>query len=232
MDSKFITSVLYKKHKADFSIHQANTGQKYSFGTFVLDFWSIKVDWKKTDTIGYEIKVSREDFLNDSKWHNYLPYCNKFYFACPVGLIKPEELDPKVGLVYVNERGTHKVVKAAVFRIGEPPPGIFKHILLTRLQEFIKKPVTRSDVIKEYLEGKANSRELGLALKSKLVDELNEFKYLSKELELKIEPWKEIMQKYSPHQLKELLDNKKSSVDLTVLEQISMLCTSELERFK
>lgn len=232
MDAKFITNVLYKKHVNDYALHQVSTGKYYSNGIFVLDFWAIKLDWNKSDTSGYEIKVSREDFLNDSKWHNYLQYCNKFYFICPVGLIKPTEIDPMVGLIYVNEKGGLKVVKAAVFRICEVPAGIFKHILFTRLPKLNEKPLTRETLIREYIEDRASSRELGTKFKSKLVDEVNNLKNTVFEYEQKINPWKEIMDKNNPNTVKELLNQEKPKIDLTILETISILSTGELNRLK
>ena len=32
-----------------------------------------------------EVKVSVEDFCGDRKWREYLPYCDRFYFAVPEG---------------------------------------------------------------------------------------------------------------------------------------------------
>ncbi len=35
------------------------------------------------DFVIVEIKVSVADFRSDNKWPNYLPYCDRFYFAVP-----------------------------------------------------------------------------------------------------------------------------------------------------
>ena len=32
-----------------------------------------------------EIKVARSDLLGDSKWTEYLDYCDRFYWALPIG---------------------------------------------------------------------------------------------------------------------------------------------------
>lgn len=39
-----------------------------------------------------EVKSSRADFLSDHKWHDYLDWCDRLYFAVPEGF--PEELLP------------------------------------------------------------------------------------------------------------------------------------------
>lgn len=57
--------------------------------------------WNR-ETIGYEIKVTRADFLGDKKWQEYLKYCRKFYFIAPTGIIKPSELPPEIGLIEVD----------------------------------------------------------------------------------------------------------------------------------
>lgn len=61
-----------------------------------------------------EAKTSRSDFLADrTKPHRVNPEqgMGKYrYYICPTGLIKPEELPDKWGLVYVSQGGICKVV--------------------------------------------------------------------------------------------------------------------------
>lgn len=61
-----------------------------------------------------EAKTSRSDFLVDkNKPHRLHPESGmgKYrYYICPTGLIKPEELPEKWGLIYVSEKGICKVV--------------------------------------------------------------------------------------------------------------------------
>ena len=47
----------------------------------------------------YEVKSSRSDWLADSKWERYLPYCTHFAFVAPAGAIARWELDRDIGLV-------------------------------------------------------------------------------------------------------------------------------------
>lgn len=54
--------------------------------------------------IAVEVKSSREDFLSDSKWPDYLEFCDRFYFAVPEAF--PEELLPdEHGLMRVDAYG-------------------------------------------------------------------------------------------------------------------------------
>lgn len=47
----------------------------------------------------YEVKSSRADYLADSKWQKYLPYCTHFSFVAPAGAIQKWELPREVGLI-------------------------------------------------------------------------------------------------------------------------------------
>lgn len=57
--------------------------------------------WNR-ETMGYEIKVSRGDFLQDKKWESYLKFCTRFYFVAPKGIIKTEELPEGIGLIEIE----------------------------------------------------------------------------------------------------------------------------------
>ena len=45
---------------------------------------------KKGDVIIVEIKCARGDLLGDTKWTEYLEYCDRFYWAIPPGLMCDE----------------------------------------------------------------------------------------------------------------------------------------------
>lgn len=47
----------------------------------------------------YEVKSSRADYLADSKWEKYLPYCTQFAFVAPAGAIAKWEIDRDIGLI-------------------------------------------------------------------------------------------------------------------------------------
>ena len=47
----------------------------------------------------YEVKSSRADYLADSKWEKYLPFCTHFAFVAPAGVIAKWEIDRDIGLI-------------------------------------------------------------------------------------------------------------------------------------
>lgn len=228
MDASFIKSILAKKHRKDFYVAEAPTGPAYNIGTVRLDFWAMKISWKESDSSGYEIKVSRQDFLNDSKWNSYLKYCNRFYFVCPTGLIKVDEIDPMVGLIYISDKGYMKVVKAAIFRDIIISPEIYKYVLLKHFYKKVEsEPVqSREELIKEYVDGKINSFELGNQFRSKLVYEINNVKFENNQLKAKLQPWEEIIKTSSPKDF----GKPANDIDINMIEYHLSAIKRELDR--
>ena len=65
-----------------------------------------------------EVKSCRADFRSDRKWYEYLPYCDRFYFAVgrdfPLDLLPPEE-----GLILADRFGA-EIVREARLRALSP----------------------------------------------------------------------------------------------------------------
>lgn len=72
-----------------------------TYGTEFPDV--LGIDGEKS--VNIEVKVSRSDFFNDkNKYHNH-PLGHYKIYACPTGLINPDEIPEKWGLLYINKRG-------------------------------------------------------------------------------------------------------------------------------
>jgi hypothetical protein len=63
----------------------------------------------------YEIKSSRGDFLADSKWERYLPYCTHFSFVAPAGAIFRFELERTIGLIEYGAPAFERMRRARRF---------------------------------------------------------------------------------------------------------------------
>jgi hypothetical protein len=105
-----------------------------------LDGWAMNKSYANPTYTGYEIKVDRGDFMRDEKWERYLPYCHRFYFVCPRGLIKMNEItDPNVGLIYYNRDSPVqklRTVKTCHKRsIDTPPAEFFQYLLFSRVDK-------------------------------------------------------------------------------------------------
>jgi hypothetical protein len=71
----------------------------------------------KGELVIAEVKSSREDYLTDQKWGEYLPYCDAFYFA--VAPEFPRELLPEEpGLIVADGFGGAVLRDAPVFGLA------------------------------------------------------------------------------------------------------------------
>ena len=72
-----------------------------------------------------EIKVSRADLLGDAKWTDYLPHCDRFYWAVPSGFdASPLEgdafLPERAGVIVADRYDAAIVREAAVVAMSAP----------------------------------------------------------------------------------------------------------------
>jgi hypothetical protein len=101
-----ITELLAQRHKDDVYVSQCKNGETWGARDLLkLDAWVLLKTYSPFTTIGYEIKVSRQDFEHDNKWNGYLDLCHQFYFVCPAGLIREIDLPSQIGLIWVSNTG-------------------------------------------------------------------------------------------------------------------------------
>ncbi len=145
-------------------------------GLLIFDGLAITKSYTQPNIIGYEIKVSRNDFLHDNKWHLYLQYCNEFFFVVPKGLVKKEELPEGVGLIYYDpDTQGLRTVKKALYRQIEEPVGLYKYIIFSKLEEDrIPFYEDRAEYAKDYLADKKDKLYVGCALGTKLAKDVEE----------------------------------------------------------
>lgn len=128
-----IRSCLRQRHSKDLIVEECKNGSTVFGSHLRMDVWVMPRSWTKPACTAYEIKVSRSDFLQDEKWPGYLDLCNSLYFACPSGLIQPEELPESVGLVWLSKTGTRLYTKRkAPQRDVTIPESLWRYILMCR----------------------------------------------------------------------------------------------------
>jgi hypothetical protein len=187
-----IKRALAQKHFRDAFFTEVNTGSAYgdrgTIGRF--DAIAIEKSYVHSCISGYEIKVARSDFRGDTKWDRYLPLCNRFSFACPAGLIQPEELPAEVGLVYYNPdtQALHTKRKAA-FRPIDPPVPVLMSIIVNRVDNDKRHPFFSNarEACEAYAGDKDDRRELGLRVRTKLVQEVEQLRGRAAALEGQLE---------------------------------------------
>ena len=169
VDAKNIIELLEAKHWKDIGVSECKLGPSMGVGGKCrrLDYWACKKSWANCLATGYEIKVSRSDFLGDEKWVEYLKSCHQFYFVCPSGLIQPEELPDKVGLMYVSQTGTRLFTKRkAVIRDLEIPNDLLLYILMWRTKILTNsqegdKEYNKLEYWRQWLAERKEGKELG-----------------------------------------------------------------------
>ena len=167
-----ILEMLKLKHLEDVFVPECKDGGS-GRGYLRLDAWAMKKSWVHPLSIGYEIKVSRSDFVNDEKWRGYLPYCNEFYFVCPSGLIQPEELPDDTGLLWLAKTGTRLFKKKKpAYRKDEPELiELLKYIVMCRSSIKRNTYVCENNKIEEWqawLQEKDEKKRIGYNVSKKI----------------------------------------------------------------
>ncbi|RUT48786.1 DNA repair protein MmcB-related protein [Paenibacillus anaericanus] len=156
---------------------EVKTGRTYDNNELLkFDALAMKPSWANPCLTGYEVKVSRSDFMQDQKWPGYMAYCNKFSFVCPKGLIQKEELPEEVGLIwYYPDTGALRTIRPAKHRLVEIPSDIYQYMLMSRIDPD-RHPFfgSRREMLEAYVEDRVNRKSLGKEVGSKLANELYE----------------------------------------------------------
>ena len=120
------SSDIKKRLRVQFGYYDYKLYNTYIY-SWESDFFAIS---KSGYSVEVEIKISRGDFNNDYKKtvgysgknkHEFLidktinKKPNKFYFACPEGLINLNEINENYGLIYVDDKHNQTVIKQAKY---------------------------------------------------------------------------------------------------------------------
>lgn len=167
-----VAKALEKRHRADAFFREVKNGPTtIGMGARlrILDAVAIKKSYTAPCITGYEIKISRGDFLRDDKWQEYMPLCHRFLFACPAGLLKPNEMPEGVGLIEVTEKGMTKITRRPLHRNIELPVLMFLYLVYSRTPS--DRPPWFSGAQEElsaWLAEKQERKHLGLQISRKL----------------------------------------------------------------
>lgn len=188
-----ITYALSKKNGDELFLTEVKTGPSTMSETLRFDAISIKKSWTKPCITGYEVKVSRNDFLHDDKYIHYKNYCNRLYMVCPKGLIQQEEIPDDIGLIYYNtEKKTLFTKRMAHLRDIEINASLLYYILISRLKNDVHPFFNNNrDYIEAYIQDKADKRDLAINFESKLIKNTIQAEGKAKEMEEKLDKYKE-----------------------------------------
>jgi len=192
-----IKIALAEKHWKDFFLTEVKSGPTQldmPGGLKILDGLAVRKSWTNPCFTGYEVKISRSDFLRDAKFYTYEELCNCLYIVCPKGMIERTELPESVGLMYYDpEKKTIATKKKAIFRKIEYSPEMLLYIIFSRLDSdrypFFSE---KRQYFEEYLAGKRENRHLANSIKAKMVQD-------NARLEKELEQLRGFQQQYEAH---------------------------------
>lgn len=164
MKAKDIKKLLAIKHSADIFVPECKSGPTHGASHLRLDAWAMRRSWTAPEITGYEIKVSRSDFLGDKKWPSYLPYCNYFSFVVAPGVCDPSEVPETCGLLVASKTGSRLFTKRKpVYRDVAIPETLWMYILICRalITDEYRERVGNLDYWREWLAEKEEKQEIG-----------------------------------------------------------------------
>lgn len=163
-----IQKLLQAKHSEDVYVSECKTGPTYP-GYMRLDGWAMKRSWASPMVTGYEIKVSRSDFLQDTKYLEYAKYCNSLFLVAPKGVAQVEELPEGVGYYQVATTGTRLFCKRkAVPRTDPIPEELYRYILMARARIISPYEQYRPETKRAFFANWLETREVNSALGSRV----------------------------------------------------------------
>ena len=196
MNSYDIIANLKKyRHTNDLFIPECKTGSSLLTTHVRFDAWALNKSFKTPHATGYEVKVSRQDFLRDSKIPVYFNYCHYFYLVCPRELIRPEEVPEASGLIWAKESGkgiSFSIVKKAPFRDIVIPNELFMYVLMWRTT--LEDPKNNPEISKElrskywrkWVEEKEGYKVLAHKVKEKIKKHVDDLRRENMELRMKL----------------------------------------------
>lgn len=189
-----ISNALKEKHERaeDIFAAQVKIGPA---GSKIMDAVAIKKTWSPRTVIGYEIKVSRQDFLNDQKHPVYMDNCNIFYFVTPKDIIHEGELPVGAGhMIYNPDTNKLRTVKKAPYRKQPINPDVLLHIMFWKMDRYFGYR-TRTEILDDYKARKelnALGKEISFKIRDleRQIDDFDRSYYKERYEELQKE-WKE-----------------------------------------
>lgn len=97
------------------------------------------IDVSKRWIRGFEIKLTRADFLRDEKYHEYTQFTSSLSIVCPAGLIASADVPAPYGLLYVSRpTGINAHVRALDLHWAKKPTRFQRRDGLAWLYQYVK----------------------------------------------------------------------------------------------
>lgn len=171
VDARRLLELLAQRHSKDIFVPECKNGPTVGVrGLRKLDAWAMKRSWAHVHTWGYEIKVTRSDFLRDEKWRETADLCHAFSFVCPWEMIKTQEVPQGVGLIYATSGGGRLLTRIkAPRRDIEMPVELLCYVLMARARIVdLDRWESEADYWRRWMREKSENLDLGHRVSKRL----------------------------------------------------------------
>ena len=171
MTATQLQRLLKQRHTGDVYVPECKMG---AAGSRSLDGWALLPTWSPLTTIGYEIKVSRSDWLQDQKFEFYRSVCHLFFVVAPKGVAALAELPQGVGLLEPIGKGTGMRLVMRSKPVRQEPDGdklvrLMAHVLMWRrdISEAPDRP-RRAEIWRRWVEERQEFRAIAMSVKGRM----------------------------------------------------------------
>lgn len=134
MTARDVLARVANRHTRDLWFPEVKDGPTIFGGHLRIDGLAIARTWSPPRITGYEVKVSRADWLQDSKWEAYLGLCHVLFVVAPPGVVQLEELPESVGLIETAGAKGLRTVRKAAYREIAIPADMLLYLLFSRAE--------------------------------------------------------------------------------------------------
>lgn len=173
MTAADVVRLLRARHAADVFVAECKDGPTISRGGrhLRLDAWAMPRSWTHPETYGYEVKVSRADWVRDRKLEDYFGLTDYFCVVAPRGVVDPAELPAAVGYLEVATTGTRLLTKRRPTRLPADEARVarlLRYVLMSRATIDGEAPVRTVDQWRAWLAQKEEDQRIGHAVSRRL----------------------------------------------------------------
>ncbi len=195
-----------------------------------LDAWAMTRSWSNFTTHGYEVKVSRGDWLHNQKLEGYADYVHRLWVVCPWKLIDPSEVSEMCGLLWVTKKGARAVMKkkaplldpqhwteplrSAVFNRGE-----------VKRQTSHLPTVDRRAVLRDWMEGNKDDWMLGRVVSKKIGAMFSKIRSMERELG-SLRPMAEALREAGYYRIQDAIDAAGGHSDPAEVKRLKRMLSS------
>lgn len=183
-----VIELLATRHSKDVFVPECKDGPTQSSSHLRLDAWAMRRSWSDAATFGYEVKVTRADWLRDDKWVYYIPLVNHFSVVAPKGIVQATELPEGVGLLEVVGEKRLLTRKKAARKEIQHPETLYMYVLMCRARiERETYETSRLDYWRNWIAQKAESRGIGYQVRAKIREHVERVEHENRMLKARID---------------------------------------------